>query len=262
MSVCSESVGPRRVKTPSLASMGSSSAVEFISVIPSSARTLLIAPISESVLRVVSESRSLASFQSALMLLKICLCLTCRPWERAASSTSSGNLPLPAMSPIFCDESDMGEPRLSCLLIDPPLRRFDEAQQRFHIVALRAFRPQLLQRLRRVQLGSQQNLKCMMQPGNPLARKSATLQAHFIQHVRVGVAFGAGHGVRQHISREGRPTPDVGVSANTNILVYRAQRAHHGPLFDRYATCQGGSVDQHDVIADKAIVPDVGVGHD
>src|ERR1035438_2144909 len=111
---------------------------------------------------------------------------TCRPRERAASSTSSGNLPLPAINPIFCDESDMSEARLSCLLDDPPLRRFDEAQQHLHIVALRAFRPQLLQRLRRIQLGSQQNLEGMMQPGNPLARKPATLQAPFIQQNHEG----------------------------------------------------------------------------
>ena len=57
--------------------MGSSSSVEFMRVMPSSARTLLTAPISESVLRVVSESNSFARRQSGLMLLKICLCLTC-----------------------------------------------------------------------------------------------------------------------------------------------------------------------------------------
>src|ERR1035441_9681176 len=44
---------------------------------------------------------------------------TCMPRERAASSTSSGNLPLPAMSPILCDESDMREPRLLSYLIMP-----------------------------------------------------------------------------------------------------------------------------------------------
>src|ERR1019366_8870903 len=93
-------------------------------------------------------------------------------------------------------------------------------------------------------------------------RKPATLQAHSVQHVGVGVAFGAGHGVGQHIAREGRATPDVGVSANPNIVVYRAQRAHHRPLFDSDVTRKSGSVDQHDVVADEAIVPDMSVGHD
>ena len=75
MFVCSVSVGERWVSTPSVASIGSSSSVEFIRVMPSSARTLVTAPISESVLRVVSDSRSFASFQSGLMLLKDLLVL-------------------------------------------------------------------------------------------------------------------------------------------------------------------------------------------
>ena len=59
MLVCSESVGPRLVITPSSASIGSSSAVELISVMPSSASTLATAPISESVLRVASDKQHL-----------------------------------------------------------------------------------------------------------------------------------------------------------------------------------------------------------
>jgi len=51
--------------------------VEFSSTMPSSARTLEMAPKSESVLRVVSESNNLASRQSGRMLEKICLCFTC-----------------------------------------------------------------------------------------------------------------------------------------------------------------------------------------
>src|SRR5436190_11301370 len=71
------SVGARFVSTPDFTNSGSSSAVEFSSVMPSSARTLATAPSRESVLRVVSESSSVASFQSGRMLEKICLCFTC-----------------------------------------------------------------------------------------------------------------------------------------------------------------------------------------
>ena len=46
-------------------------------MMPSSANTVAIAPSSESVLRVASESSSFASRQSGLMEEKICLCLTC-----------------------------------------------------------------------------------------------------------------------------------------------------------------------------------------
>ena len=73
----SSSEGARLVSTPALASRGSRSAVEFSNTMPSSARTFATAPSRESVLRVVSERRSLASFQSGRMLEKICLCLTC-----------------------------------------------------------------------------------------------------------------------------------------------------------------------------------------
>src|SRR5581483_3877723 len=155
MSRRSSSSGARRVSTPGRASSGSSKAVELMRVMPSSARTLATAPMSASVLRVRSESSSLASRQSGRMLEKICLCLTCpamtarltpsrlkvsisrdnspnesqctdaaprdsisgkvssliaatttsRPRARAASSTSSGKRPLPAMRPMRSDIS-------------------------------------------------------------------------------------------------------------------------------------------------------------
>jgi len=65
------------LSTPVFASSGSSNAVEFSSMMPSSASTFATAPNSESVLRVPSESSSFASRQSGLIAEKICLCLTC-----------------------------------------------------------------------------------------------------------------------------------------------------------------------------------------
>src|ERR1019366_7773254 len=70
-------LGARLLSTPVFASSGSSSAVEFSSMMPSSASTFATAPRSESVFRVPSESSSFASRQSGLMAEKICLCLTC-----------------------------------------------------------------------------------------------------------------------------------------------------------------------------------------
>ena len=78
----------------------------------------------------------------------------------------------------------------------------------------------------------------MMQLGDSLRRKPAALQANFVQHVGVGIAFGAGHGVGQHILRNRRASANVGVSADAHVLMHRAQRAHYRPLFHRHMTRQ------------------------
>ena len=79
--------GARWVRAPSSASSGSRKAVELMSSMPSSPRTLATAPSSMSVLRVRRLRSSLARRQSGRMLEKICLCLT---WP---AITALGRLP-------------------------------------------------------------------------------------------------------------------------------------------------------------------------
>src|SRR5436309_10833296 len=63
------------------------------------------------------------------------------PWLRAASRTRNGNFPLPAISPYLLDDSTIG--------------RLDEIQHDFHF-RRDAFLPDRLERLARIELGSQQ----------------------------------------------------------------------------------------------------------
>src|SRR5208283_1679185 len=76
MSLSSSSLGARRVRTPGVASSGSRYWVEETSSMPSSARTLAMAPRRLSVLRVRRLRSSLARRQSGRMLEKIWVCLT------------------------------------------------------------------------------------------------------------------------------------------------------------------------------------------
>ena len=50
--------------------------------------------------------------------------------------------------------------------------------------------------------------------------------------------------------------------SDANEVMHRTQRAHHRPLSDRDMAAEGRSVGQNDVVADVAIVRDVGVSHD
>src|SRR5208337_1942307 len=102
----------------------------------------------------------------------------------------------------------------------------------------------------------------MMQRGNPLLRKTTSLQTEFVQHVGMGVAFSTGHRVRQHILGNRRPTTDVGMGSNAHELMHRTECTNHRPLLNGDMTCQCGGIDQHRVIADEAIVPYMCIGHD
>src|SRR5690348_13545409 len=111
---------------------------------------------------------------------------TSAPRARAASSTSMGNLPLPAMRPIFyininpakfnpstqrAAERGPTHPivykdhlqrrlwALIPLLDDSPRGAFDETQQQVHILAKLAFGFELFQSLRGVEFGGQQQLE-------------------------------------------------------------------------------------------------------
>ena len=52
------------------------------------------------------------------------------------------------------------------------------------------------------------------------------------------------------------------VRPDADKVMDRAQRSHHRPLSDRDVAAQGRGIGQDDVVADDAIVRDMGVGHD
>ena len=78
----------------------------------------------------------------------------------------------------------------------------------------------------------------------------------------MGIARRGGLGEGENVACNGGAAPDKSVSTDANEVMHRTQRAHHRPLPDRDVTSQGRGVGQNHVIADVAIVRDVGVGHD
>ena len=50
--------------------------------------------------------------------------------------------------------------------------------------------------------------------------------------------------------------------SDAHVLVHRAERAYHCPLFHSDMSRQRGAVDQHGVIADYTVMPNVGIRHD
>src|SRR5208282_1840719 len=148
------------------------------------------------------------------------------------------------------------------LLYYPSLRRLHEADQHLHILAAVGLGLQLGERLRGVELGGEQNLISVMDPADALAAEAAAFEADFVQPEGVGVAFGRGEREGQNILRNGSAAPDVGMRADAHELVDRAERSDHGPVFHGYVAAQGRSVREDGVVADHAVVRDVGVGHD
>ena len=92
--------------------------------------------------------------------------------------------------------------------------------------------------------------------------ETAALEAGGIQSVGVGVAGGNGFGKGKHVAGDGGAPANEGVGANANKMVHRTQRAHRGPFFHDNVASQSCGVGQDDVVADHAIMRDVGVGHD
>src|ERR1700751_3611788 len=95
-----------------------------------------------------------------------------------------------------------------------------------------------------------------------LWRKAAPLEADFIHAVGVNVACCGSHGKRQHMLRDGCAAPNIGMCSNPHVLMYRAQRAHHGPFFDRHMPRESRAIDQHGVVSDNRIVPNMRIRHD
>ena len=60
---------------------------------------------------------------------------------------------------------------------------------------------------------------------------------------------------------DGSSSANVRMSANPHKLVDRTKRSHHGPIFDRDVTAQGGRISKDHMVPDLAIVGDMSVSH-
>ena len=92
--------------------------------------------------------------------------------------------------------------------------------------------------------------------------ETAAFEAGGVQSVGMGVAGGNGFGKGKHVAGDGGAASDEGVGTDVNKMVHRTKRAHRRPLFDDDMASQSCGVGQDDVVADYAVVGNVGVGHD
>src|SRR3974390_1629803 len=101
-----------------------------------------------------------------------------------------------------------------------------------------------------------------MQLLDALCREAPALQSNLIQRVSVGATLSAGHRIGKHILRDDGAATDISVRADACVLVNRTQRPDHRPLLHGDVPGEGGSVDEHGMIADDAVMSYVCVGHD
>ena len=92
--------------------------------------------------------------------------------------------------------------------------------------------------------------------------ETAALEAGGVQSVGMGVASGNGFGKGKHVAGDGGAASDKGVGTDANKMVHRTKRAHRRPFFDDDMASKSCGVGEDDVVADDAIMCDVGVGHD
>src|SRR6267154_2036652 len=102
----------------------------------------------------------------------------------------------------------------------------------------------------------------MVNLANAFRGEASAFQANLIHPIGVRVPRGGRHGKWQDILRDGRPSPHVRVRTDAHILMHRAERTHHRPLFDSYMPAQRCSIHQHAMVADHAVMADMSISHD
>src|SRR5262249_28194181 len=138
----------------------------------------------------------------------------------------------------------------------------DKAQQHGDIFTLIALGLELLDGLRRVELGVEQHAEGMVDLLDALFAEAATLQAERVQTVRTRLAGRGYFSKRQHVLSDHCAAAYIGMGADAHKLMHAAQRADYGPLLDGYVAGHGRAVDQHDAVSHHGIVADVRVGHE
>src|SRR5947208_6819935 len=73
----------------------------------------------------------------------------------------------------------------------------------------------------------------MMDLADAFRREAAAFQSHCVKPVGMSIASGYGFRKGENIPGDRRSAPNVGIGSNPHELVYRAKRAHGGPLFHR-----------------------------
>src|SRR5580692_4706734 len=97
---------------------------------------------------------------------------------------------------------------------------------------------------------------------NSVLAESTAFQADRIQPISACVTRSGGLGKRKNIASDGGPAANKRMRANANKVMDRAKRTHRGPLFHGDVTTKSRRIGQDYMVADHAIVSDVGVSHD
>jgi hypothetical protein len=97
---------------------------------------------------------------------------------------------------------------------------------------------------------------------NTFFAEAAAFEPNSVQSKSAGAAFGGGFGERKDVAGDRRSAADEGVSADAHEVVHRAQRTNRGPILDDDVAAQGRGVGHDYVVADRAVVSDMGVSHD
>src|SRR5208282_5478068 len=101
----------------------------------------------------------------------------------------------------------------------------------------------------------------MMDFVNALLAETTALEPNRIQPICARIAGSGSFGKGKNIAGNGGSAANKRVRSNANKMVYRTQRAHLGPLPDGDVAAESRGIGQNDVVADHAIMRDVGVRH-
>src|SRR5208283_4237863 len=153
-------------------------------------------------------------------------------------------------------------PRRPPLLNHSPLRGSDKFNQHLHIFSAIRLRPQLLYRLRSIQLRSQQHPVRMMDLLNPFFRKSPPLQPDRIQSISMRPAFGGSLGKRQHVASNRSPPANKRMRPNPHKVMHRAKRPDRSPVSHRDVPAERSRVRHNNVASNLAIMRNMRISHD
>ena len=94
-----------------------------------------------------------------------------------------------------------------------------------------------------------------------LFAESVAFEAHCIDSVSMSAALGSGFRERKNVASDRRTATDECMRAYAHEVVHRTQRAHRSPILDDDMATQGRTVGHDYMIANRAIVGYVSVGH-
>src|SRR5882724_5958559 len=126
------------------------------------------------------------------------------PWLRAACSTRNGKRPLPAISPQLFRLEMLVVMEYAGLFHNAALGSFDKFDQLANIVRVGKIAAQRGQRLRGIQLGSQQSAKSALQCFHAFRRKTAAFQPDGICAQGFSVTFSDDARKRRHVLGDDR----------------------------------------------------------